>query len=235
MSGDDIDRTEPPGDPDSALAAEYVLRLLDPAETAACADREARDAGFAALVRDWRSEFEALDAEFAAAAPTAGLQRRIEARLFGPEPSLLARLWRSTGLWRALATTAALAAIWLAVLRPTPEAPAPGLIAALEPLGTDVRFLAYADPATGIVNVARVSGEPAEGRDFELWLIPVEGAAPRSLGVLPASFPARVALDRETAALLGPDGALAVSSEPDGGSTTGAPGDVLAVGALDAI
>jgi anti-sigma-K factor RskA len=236
MSGDDIDRTDPPGDPDAALAAEYVLSLLDPAEAAACAAREARDPGFAALVRDWRAGFESLDAEFAAVAPPAGLQRRIEARLFGAEPSLATRLWRSVGLWRAVAAAALLAAVLLAVPRPAPEAPAPALIAALQPLDSGVEFVAYVDPAAPALNLARVSGAPAAGRDFELWLIPQEGAAPLSLGVLPADYPARVALEPATAALIGPQAALAISEEPAGGSPGDAPtGPVVAIGGLDAI
>ena len=43
-----------PEDPDGALAAEYVLRLLDPAEEAACAARVAREPAFAAEVGRWQ-------------------------------------------------------------------------------------------------------------------------------------------------------------------------------------
>jgi anti-sigma-K factor RskA len=238
MSADDIDRIEPPGDPDAALAAEYVLRLLDADEEAACAAREARDPAFAALVDEWRAEFATLDDAFAPATPPVHLQRRIEERIFGREPSALARLWQSAGLWRAVAAAAVLAALWFGLPRPGPEpAGAPAtLVATLAPLDSGVQFVAYADPATGVLNLAHVAGVPAAGRDFELWLIPEEGADPLSLGVLPATFPVRLTLDPADAALFGPDGTLAVSAEPAGGSPTGAPtGAVQAIGGLDAV
>ena len=100
-----------PDDPDAALAAEYVLRLLDPAEEAACAARVAADPGFAAEVARWQSAFSGLDAAFAPAAPPPRMQARIEERLFGKPPSLAARLWGSAGLWRAVAAAAVLLAV----------------------------------------------------------------------------------------------------------------------------
>ena len=111
---------ETPEERDAALAGEYVLRLLPPEEAAACAAREATDPRFAAQVAVWRADLEGLDGAFAEAAPPAGLERRIEARLFGREPSGLARLWASVGLWRAVAAAAVLAALWVGVLAPPP-------------------------------------------------------------------------------------------------------------------
>jgi anti-sigma-K factor RskA len=61
-------------------------------------------------------------------------------------------------------------------------------------------------------------------------LIAENAEAPVSLGVLPADAVARIALTEQLKAAL-QNGTLAVSDEPIGGSTTGAPtGDVLAVG-----
>ena len=65
-----------PDDPDAALAAEYVLRLLDAEEEAACAARVARDTAFAAEVARWQTAFAGLDAGFAPVTPPAGLRRR---------------------------------------------------------------------------------------------------------------------------------------------------------------
>ncbi len=71
----------------------------------------------------------------------------------------------------------------------------------------------------------------AAGKDLELWLLPPEGAAPRSLGVL-KGMQALVKLTEGDASAL-TQGALAVSLEPSGGSTTGAPtGPVLFSGAI---
>jgi anti-sigma-K factor RskA len=220
---------ELPDDPDAALAAEYVLRLLDPAEAAACAAREARDPAFAALVADWRAEFEALDGAYAEVPPPAGLQRQIEDRLFGQErrePSWLARLWQSAGVWRGVAAAAVLAALWLGTLAP-PPAPVEGearLISALasQP-GSDVSMLAELEPQAAVLNINRTSGAAQPGRSLELWIIE-EGGDPVSLGVLPEETRARVPLTREQADVIGrPGSLLAITDEPPGGSPTGQP------------
>jgi anti-sigma-K factor RskA len=220
---------ETPEERDAALAGEYVLRLLPPEEAAVCAAREATDPGFAAQVATWRADLERLDGAFAEAAPPAGLERRIEARLFGREPSGLARLWRSVGLWRAVAAAAVLAALWVGVL--APPAPQPTLVSALAPVNSDVELLAVYEPRQAVLSLNRTSGAPAAGRSFELWLIE-GGQPPVSLGVLPETVEARVPVPEALAARLGPGAQLAVSDEQAGGSTTGVPGEVVALGGV---
>jgi anti-sigma-K factor RskA len=218
---------ESPEERDAALAGEYVLRLLPPEEAAACAAREATDPGFAAQVAAWRADLEGLDGAFADAAPPAGLERRIEARLFGREPSGLARLWASIGLWRAVAAAAMVAALWVGVL--APPATQPTLVSALAPVNSDVQLLAVYEPRAAVLNLNRTSGAPAAGRSFELWLIE-GGRPPVSLGVLPDGPEARLPVPDALAARLGPGAQLAVSDEQAGGSTTGVPGEVVALG-----
>ena len=229
-----IDDQDAPRDPDAALAGEYVLRLLGPDETAACAAREARDPRFAALVAAWRADLEDLNGAYAEDPPPTALERRITERLFGARPSALARLWQSAWLWRAVAAAAIVAALWLGPLAPTPVAP-PGLpqarlVSALASVDSDVALVAVLEPEAAVLNVSRTSGAAAPGRSLELWI--VQGAAPPvSLGVLPEGRLARVSLTREQAAAFGPDTTLAVSDEPAGGSPTGvATGPVVAAG-----
>jgi anti-sigma-K factor RskA len=228
------DTPDLPEDPDAALAGEYVLRLLAPEEAAACAAREARDPRFAALVAAWRADLEPLDAAYAETTPPPGLEQRITARLFGAPPSRLARLWSSAGLWRAATATAAVAALWFAVS--APPAPSPGepqarLVSALASAeGSDVTLLAVLEPQAAVLSINRTSGAAPPGGSLELWMIE-GGNPPVSLGVLPDTPLARVPLPRELADRIGPGTTLAVSSEPLGGSTTGAPtGPVLAAG-----
>ncbi|MEX2320328.1 MAG: anti-sigma factor, partial [Saccharospirillum sp.] len=62
-------------------------------------------------------------------------------------------------------------------------------------------------------------------RDYELWLVAADGRAPVSLGLLPEAGQrqlARNALFDEVEV-----SALAVSREPEGGSPTGQPTEVL--------
>jgi anti-sigma-K factor RskA len=68
------------------------------------------------------------------------------------------------------------------------------------------------------------------GKSYELWALPDNGSAPVSLGVIPAVGEIdRELTDAQRAALRG-SSKVAVSLEPQGGSTTGAPtGPVLFV------
>jgi anti-sigma-K factor RskA len=121
-----------------------------------------------------------------------------------------------------------------------PRAPLPGeaparLISALASVDSDVALLAMLEPEAAVLSINRTSGAAAPGRALELWVI--EGSNPPiSLGVLPDVPQARVPLPRELAARLGPGTTLAVSSEPPGGSPTGAPtGPVVAAGPVSDI
>jgi anti-sigma-K factor RskA len=229
---------EPPEDPDVALAGEYVLRLLGPDETAACAAREARDPAFAALCASWRTDFAAFDGAYTEAAPPAALERRVMGRLFGgetSEPTGLARLWRSAGLWRAVAVAAVVAAVVLG--RPAMQPPVPGeaparLVTALaSSQDSDFAFLAVYEPLASVLNISRTSGTVAPDQDLQLWV--VEDSGPVSLGVLPRGTLARVPLEREQAARLAPGSTLAISVEPLGGSAQ--PTRVVATGAVSEI
>ena len=217
-----------PDDPDAALAAEYVLRLLDPAEEAACAARIERDPGFAAEVARRQADFAALDGAFAAVAPPAGLRAWVEERLFGRPPGLLARVWGGRGLWRAVAAVAVVAA---AFGRPAPEVEAPELVATVSPTVGDVQLVALVDREAGLI---RFTGSPARrwpAARSELWLLPEGATAPASLGVVPAEARFSVPVPAAFAGQVGPGTAILVSSEQAGGSPTGQPqGDVLAQG-----
>jgi anti-sigma-K factor RskA len=198
-----------PREADDALAAEYVLGVLDLAERSAAGARARRDPAFAALVADWEDRMAGLNDDFAeVSAPK--LLPVIEARLFprAARPAGRGLLWR----WlsgAALASVVVLAAV--ATLVP----PRPGLVAVLTT--ADAR-LSYEVRHFGTeLQVLRVAGAPAvAGRVHELWLIAPD-AAPVSLGLLDepelvVSYPRP------------PEGwTLAVSIEPEGGSPFGTP------------
>lgn len=231
----------PPDDPDAALAGEYVLRLLDPSEEAACAARIERDPAFAAEVARWRASFEALDEQFAAVAPPSGMQAAIEARLFGRPPSLAARLWGSAGLWRGIAVAAVAAALVVGYVGREPAAPPP-LVAAVSPSTSapvgvaGVQMLAVLDRAAGRLRFTRIAGDPPAGSSFELWILPEGQSSPASLGVVPAESDFAVTLPPALAGQVAPGTAILVSLEAEGGSPTGQPqGPVLASGAIGAL
>lgn len=224
----------PPENPDVTLAAEYVLRLLDPAEEAACAARASRDPAFAAEVERWQTSFSALDAAFAPVAPPPGLRARVEERLFGRPPSLLARLWRSAPLWRGVAAAAIIGAVALGYIgRNRPEIEQPQLVATVSPISSDVQLVALVDRDAGLLRFSRLAGAPATGRSLELWLLPPGETVPAALGLVPGEERFAVPIPQGFADRVGPGAQILVSDEVAGGSPTGLPqGTVLAGGTI---
>jgi anti-sigma-K factor RskA len=149
-----------------------------------------------------------------------------------------ARRWRSMTV--AMTAIAALLALYVGVsqfapglipvskqMQPViaPEvAQAPSrLVAVLQQDPTTPAFLVSVDPKSRLLTVRRVSAATEPGHNYELWLISNKYPAPRSLGLVGiGEFTAR-----PLPADLDPDAvksaSYAISLEPVGGSTTGAP------------
>ena len=235
---DDVDSSEPKGD--DVLVPEFVLDLLTPAERVAFVRRLAADPGLRAAVREWQARFESLDAKFAEAAPPATAWSGIQRRLFGG-PARSGGWWNSLVLWRGLtagALAVAVAAIGFNLMRPAPVDPeefAVQLVAALQAReGSGVEFVAFYDDNSGMVKLVGVAGEPVPDRDFELWYISGSDA-PVSMGVVLIDRSMEIPLGDAARAKIGAGTVLAISVEPKGGSTTGAPGTVVAAGPALAI
>lgn len=207
---------------DDALAAEYVLGVLDAAERAGVELRLRRDADFAAAVVAWEDRLSPLNIGFPEVAPP-DLLPAIEARLF-PRETRARRRWFAP-LAGAL-TAAALAVAVLAVL-PPPLPVAPALTAQLAAEGQALAFTARIDRGDGTLTLTRTAGLPApEGQDLQLWVIGADGV-PASLGLIREAESTRPA-EGVAAGMV-----LAVSLEPAGGSPTGLPtGPVLVTGVV---
>jgi anti-sigma-K factor RskA len=201
-----------PMENDDALAAEYVLGVLDLAERAEAEARIKRDPAFAALVSNWEARFAGLNDGFDPA-PAPNLLPQIEARLF-PKPAPVpgkARFGLGFGWLSGAAVAAVLALASIATLAP----PRPELVATLAT--ADNRLSYQVTHFGGTLQVTRTAGVPAvTGQVHELWIIAPD-AGPVSLGLLDdqplvITYPAP------------PEGyVLAVSIEPEGGSPTGQP------------
>ncbi len=213
---------------DAALAAEYVLHLLDADDRKAFEARMLQDPDLRDLVRDWEADFAGMADEVPETAPPRSVKTALLKSVAPPAPA------RSRfGLWQTVfggLLVAGLAGV-LVVLGPqiwtsdpfTPEYQAE--IASED--GSLVLVAAVNADASEIV-IERTAGQPLEGRVLELWLIADANAAPVSLGVLGPGARSRFAVTETLAAAL-PTGTLAVSDEPPGGSPTGQPtGAVLA-------
>ena len=118
----------------------------------------------------------------------------------------------------APASTAASAAQFVAVLQQNASAPA---------------FILTVDTATKNFTVRKVGATPEPGKSYELWLVSDRLQRPRSLGVIGGSDftirPGLAAYDSDTIN----KATYAVTTEPEGGSPTGAPtGPIVYTGKL---
>ena len=220
-----------------ALAAEYVLGVLDKGERDRARRMLLSDPGFARFVRDWEARLAPLADGVAPVPPPASLWARIEAGLDdapnASTPGVVHTLGPparrpGTSFWRGATLAAGALAAGLAtfiVLRPPPAQPVQAVLSAS---GAAV-FVASVEQDGGIA--VRPVGTPAvpAGHDLELWVLPPGAARVASLGVLPPSGK-QVPRGAATA----PGTQLLVSLEPLGGSPTGQPtGPVVYAGRLE--
>jgi anti-sigma-K factor RskA len=217
------------------LAAEYVLGTLrGPArrrfENLLSAHPALRDA-----VAQWQQRLSPLSVTVEEVAPSQRVWRNIEARLFS-ERAVTAppTLWQRLALWRGLAgvATAATVAMFMVSSRlPAPQAPIIVVLGsnpqAAQALNASFVASVTADGRALVLKpINDLAATP--GRALELWAVPAQGA-PRSLGLVRESGATTVLRTQ----LLQDTAAFAVSVEPAGGSTTGAPtGPIVSVGKL---
>ena len=216
------------------LASEYVLGTLrGPARRRFEALLPAHPALRDAVVQ-WQQRLLPMSASVAPVQPSDAVWRGIESRLFGVPAQPAPSPWQRLALWRTLtglATVATLAMVLVSSRVPPPQAPIVVVLNANPEAAQalNANFVASVS-ADGRALVLRPIGNLAltPGRALELWAVPPQGA-PRSLGLVQASGATtvlRTQLLRDTAA-------FAVSVEPAGGSTTGAPtGPIVSVGKL---
>ncbi len=222
--------TAQPNDDDIALAGEYVLRLLDPAEAREVELRLASEPGLVAAVADWEDHLVGLADEVPSVAPPARLRRAVMETLFdegsgaaGP----VASAWRwLTGLGLVAATLLA-----LYVLPGQPERAGPILVTEIAAEDGSLAVVTQVVLGEGQILVARRAGAAPAGRVLELWHI-IGDNAPVSLGVLPDDPTARVAITPGDPVENWANTVLAISEEPPGGSPTGSPTLVRATGDL---
>lgn len=218
----------------NALVAEYVLGLLSSREHERVGNLIDNDQNLRAERDFWVSRFASLNDEFAETPVPGHLYAAIAARIFGTEAKASTSFWDSLMVWRSIAAGAlavAVAAVGFSVLQPAPDATALAtqLVAALQGDGSNVRFVALYD-GSGTVRLTALSGDELPNQDYELWAIQ-GGNAPVSMGVIPINERSTITLSPEVLANWGEGSTLAISIEPEGGSTTGAPtGPVVATG-----
>lgn len=233
--------TPTPAQEDDALAAEMALGLLDGPEAQAATARMSADPAFAMAVRDWHERLAGLAMDLTPVMAPARARQAIRERLghslppLANDPTAPRRSgWRGrvAGLGALAALAATLAFLWLPDMTPWPDADAPDYRAELSDQAQVPLITAHLSDR--VIEVTRDDATAPQGRDWELWWIAPDGAAPVSLGVVPRDGPMRITL---------PDGLdpapgvqLALSEEPQGGSPSGQPtGPVVAAADLTAL
>lgn len=218
------------------LAAEYALGTLRGAARRRFQRLMKDDPGLRDLTLGWEMRLNDMAAVVKPVTPRPEVWQAID-RALGPvprsqheRPGLLSVLWESLGFWRAsafggLAVAAALI-LFIAFGRP-PVTPETRYIAVLIDETATPVLVASLEAEDGKLSIKSVKQTAvAADKDLELWVVPPQGGAPRSLGLLNKGMQALVKLTESDARDLS-QGVLAVSLEARGGSTTGAPGQVL--------
>ncbi|MCJ2054541.1 anti-sigma factor domain-containing protein [Methylobacterium sp. J-070] len=221
-------------DPDDAdlRAAEYVLGTLDLREREAVEREAAGDPVARARIAAWERRLGPL----AEAVPAEPPPPRVRAALLralpkpgGADARQIEALRAQLRRWRTAAGGAGLLAAGLALFLAVGPSlkPADGrYLAVVQGGGTLPALIVRVDTRTGIAQVRRVNAEAPADRSLELWYVGTQG--PKPLGLVDAGQ-SRVRLPAETT----PDGVIAVSVEPPGGSPTGQPtGPVVYTGKL---
>lgn len=219
------------GENGQSLAAEYVLGVLDAGQRRAAERQRAEDPAFAAEVAFWEERLGVLAGEVTPVTPPERVWSRIDAALMPKQRRT--NLWNSLWFWRwSAAASAALAAASLAVVYVAVVAPARApLVATLEASGR-TGFLATIEPGHKAITIVPATLTDVGQRALELWVI-APGDQPRSLGLIEAGRPVRIAVPANLTGHVIANAVLAVSVEPPGGSPTGAPtGPVIASGNL---
>ncbi|WP_419816255.1 anti-sigma factor [Glacieibacterium sp.] len=243
MSGQDFDRMDD-GAPDdgAAFAADYALGALGAADRVVAERRMASDPAFRSEVEAWQAVLAPMAEDIAPVAPPPALWARIDAAtrpVAATVPQLGSQsMWSSLNLWRYIAgasTVAAGIAVALLVARPPQPAQQPILVARLAASDGSGVITATYDAARGSVILTPAGKSDAAGKTPELWVI--EGdKPPRSLGTIDISSTTSTAIPSERLRGLKEGSTLAISLEPKGGSTTGAPtGPIVATGKLTGI
>lgn len=223
-------------------AAEYVLGTLDARERAQAVQAAQTDPELARAIQDWEHRFAPLLDAFPPVAPQAGVFEKILARLHAddrvvPFETLIAKMTRSRNRWRGLAAAGMAAAAMLLVGFGVREAwwqsQPSTFVAVLQQDAASPAFLLSIDTRQKSLVVRPVKAEAKPDNSYELWLVHDSLPQPKSLGLISDTAAVSNAGlgSYDDAVLRG--ATYAVSLEPKGGSTTGAPtGPVLFAGKL---
>jgi anti-sigma-K factor RskA len=208
------------------LAAEYTLGTLRGRARRRFERLLADSAAARSAVYRWEDHWSALSRTVPPVEPSPQVWAAVNRRLFGGDAAAgAAPRVRRRRAWQLAAAAGLVAVVLIAGLIMRQLAPPP--LQTLAVLGTDTAHpvwrLERRLPLAALTIEVVGTVPPAAGKSYELWALPRGGAAPVSLGLLPAAGRAeRTLSEPQRLALLAAD-KVAVSVEPLGGSPTASP------------
>jgi anti-sigma-K factor RskA len=234
----------------NALAAQYVLGTLRGPARRRFSKLIMQNSEISEAVNRWELYLNSLGEQLPDVAPDADVWRKIEDRLgfsqiqnaspkieATPEPTtkssrVVPLPTKKPRLWQGLTALASAAAVVLAVLlvqmQPAPVSEVKQ-IAVINNQQTDLLWSIEITDQEIAVRATKALQAKADA-DYELWIVPEDGSAPVSLGLLPkvgaSTLVKPMVFEQINIA------ALAVSLEPLGGSPNGSPTEVLFTGKL---
>ncbi len=215
---------------DCILAAEYVIGLLTPAEARKVEARAAEDPALAQDILFWQQRLSGLARRVRPVTPPPCIWQRLEAEVMPPLPAP-ARSgkrrrtpWQPVAMWQGTGQQAGwmfaggmVGAAVMAALLTSKLLIAEPATAALVPVGAPMPAFWVMVTKDGYATVIAGAAEVRAGNTLELWGLPPGATVPVSLGVVPTTGRVKVPAIVQAGTL------LLVSSEPRGGSPTGAP------------
>ncbi len=217
-----------------ALAAEYVLGTLGGRARRRFERWRAKEWHVERRVQAWEERLSGLALRLPPMRPSPRVWSQIEKRIGANAGARTQAPPEKRAPWQAIAAGVALLAVLVGSYMTFKAMQGPELrdLATLtaERATQPAWHLSADDDMRHLRATAGAGAVPQAGKSYELWALPDNGAAPVSLGLMPIVGEIdRELSDAQRAALRGAS-KVAVSLEPEGGSTTGGPtGPVLFV------
>lgn len=218
-----------------ALAAEYVLGTMSGKTRARFAKRLSEDLRLRQAVYAWEQRLGAMAMDVTPEAPPAHVWAAITEYLdlqIEPPAARRAAPWTS---WLAAALAVFAVALSVMFFSVPSQDSTPAFVTVLQDADKQPSWIVETYAETRQVQLRGIAERTLpDGRVYELWVVPADGAAPVSLGTLDASPTSTLSIDAAQFNVLSAGGLLAISIEPAGGSPTGAPtGDIPFTGAIN--
>ena len=208
------------------LAAEYVLGVMPERARRRFERVRDADAALCAEAEAWETRLAPLADTLQPVSPPSRLEQAILARISAPQRGRWprgGRFWTGFAAGGALAASIALAWVGLDAMKPDRQQPSTRTVAVL--LGEKAEpalIIHHTEGIAALVVEAAEMDPPPSRHAYELWVV-APGAAPHSLGLVPARGTVEIPLDETEVAALAPGAVLAVSVEPEEGAPPSGP------------